>query len=153
MTTVYPANDDSEDNDNEDNNNSNNSVKIFVIYVRSQGPQGQLQTQHSVDTGNYIADRHNIYKFQSVKNSICDILPCSRLKVDQNFGGNCRLHLLVSLLSTSFWFLVWLILRSCRWRRPISPKLQLTISKLHGFISQEIDVFIITAVRTSNFTV
>jgi hypothetical protein len=26
----------------------------------SQQLQGQLQTQHSVDTGNYIMDKHNI---------------------------------------------------------------------------------------------
>jgi hypothetical protein len=28
--------------------------------VPSQQVQGQLQTQHSVDTGNYIMDKHNI---------------------------------------------------------------------------------------------
>jgi hypothetical protein len=26
----------------------------------SQQPQGQLQTQHSVDASNYIMDKHNI---------------------------------------------------------------------------------------------
>jgi hypothetical protein len=26
----------------------------------NQQPQGQLQTQHSVDTSNYIMDKHNI---------------------------------------------------------------------------------------------
>jgi hypothetical protein len=31
-------------------NNSNNSIQFFVIYVPSQQLQGQLQTQHSVDT-------------------------------------------------------------------------------------------------------
>jgi hypothetical protein len=31
-----------------------------MIYVPSQQLQGQLQTQHSVDTSNYIMDRHNI---------------------------------------------------------------------------------------------
>jgi hypothetical protein len=61
--TVDPANADSDDDDNEYNNNSdnsNNSVKIFVIYERSQRLQGQLQTQHSIDTGNYIKGKHNI---------------------------------------------------------------------------------------------
>jgi hypothetical protein len=38
----------------------NNSVQFFIIYVPSQQPQGQLQTQHSVDTGSYIMDSHNI---------------------------------------------------------------------------------------------
>jgi hypothetical protein len=34
------------------NNNNNNSI----IYVPRQQLQGQLQTQHSVDTGNYIME-------------------------------------------------------------------------------------------------
>jgi hypothetical protein len=33
---------------------------LFIIYLPSQQLQGQLQTQHSVDTGNYIMDKHNI---------------------------------------------------------------------------------------------
>jgi hypothetical protein len=47
-------------NNNNNNNNNNNSVKLFIIYVPSQQLQGQLQTQHSVDTGNYIMDKHNM---------------------------------------------------------------------------------------------
>jgi flagellar basal body-associated protein FliL len=42
------------------NSNSNNSIQFFIIYVPSQRPQGQLQAQHSVDTDNYIMDKHNI---------------------------------------------------------------------------------------------
>jgi hypothetical protein len=34
--------------------------KFFIIYVLSQQSQGQLQTQHSVDTGNCIMDKNNI---------------------------------------------------------------------------------------------
>jgi hypothetical protein len=30
--------------------------------VPSQQPKGQLQTQHSVETGNYIINKHNIKK-------------------------------------------------------------------------------------------
>jgi hypothetical protein len=30
------------------------------MYVPSQPLQGQLQTQHSVDTSSYIMDKHNI---------------------------------------------------------------------------------------------
>jgi hypothetical protein len=37
-----------------------NSIQFFIIYVPSQQPQGQLQTQHSTDIHNYIMDRHNI---------------------------------------------------------------------------------------------
>jgi hypothetical protein len=35
-------------------------IQFFIIYVPSQQPQGQLQAQHSVDTDNYIMDKHNI---------------------------------------------------------------------------------------------
>jgi hypothetical protein len=35
-------------------------MQFFIIYVPSQQPQGQLQTQHSVDTGNYIMDKHSV---------------------------------------------------------------------------------------------
>jgi cyclophilin family peptidyl-prolyl cis-trans isomerase len=41
-------------------NDNNNSAQFFITYVTGQQPQGQLQTQHSVDTGNYIKDKHNI---------------------------------------------------------------------------------------------
>jgi hypothetical protein len=39
---------------------ANNSIQFFIIYVPSQQLQGQLQTQHSVDTSNYIMDKHNL---------------------------------------------------------------------------------------------
>jgi hypothetical protein len=35
-------------------------IQFFIIYVPSQQLQGQLQTQHSVDTSNYIMDKHDI---------------------------------------------------------------------------------------------
>jgi hypothetical protein len=35
-------------------------MKFFIIYVPSQQPQGQLQTEHSVDTSDYIMDMHSI---------------------------------------------------------------------------------------------
>jgi hypothetical protein len=37
-----------------------NSVQFFIIYGPSQQPQGQLQTQHSLDKSNYFMDKHNI---------------------------------------------------------------------------------------------
>jgi DUF971 family protein len=37
-----------------------NSVQFFIIYVPSQQLQGHLQAQHSVDTGKYIVDKHDI---------------------------------------------------------------------------------------------
>jgi hypothetical protein len=42
------------------NNNNNNSVEFFIIYMPSQQLQGQLQTQHSADTSNYIMDKQYI---------------------------------------------------------------------------------------------
>jgi hypothetical protein len=39
---------------------TNNSIQFFTIYVPSQQLQGQLQTQHRVDTSNYIIHKHNI---------------------------------------------------------------------------------------------
>jgi hypothetical protein len=39
---------------------NNNSIQFFIIYVPSQQPQGQLQTQHSTDIHNYIMDTYNI---------------------------------------------------------------------------------------------
>jgi hypothetical protein len=33
-------------------------IQFFIIYVPIQQLQGQLQTQHSVDTGKYIKDKH-----------------------------------------------------------------------------------------------
>jgi hypothetical protein len=35
-------------------------IQFFIIYVPSQQLQGQLQTHHRVNTGNYIMDKHNI---------------------------------------------------------------------------------------------
>jgi hypothetical protein len=33
---------------------NNNSIQLLIIYVPSEQRKGQLQTQHSLDTGNYI---------------------------------------------------------------------------------------------------
>jgi hypothetical protein len=35
-------------------------MQFFIIYVPSQQLQGQLQTQRTVDTCNYITDKHTI---------------------------------------------------------------------------------------------
>jgi hypothetical protein len=37
-----------------------NSIQFFIIYVPSQQPNGQLQTQHSLDAGIYIIDKHKL---------------------------------------------------------------------------------------------
>jgi hypothetical protein len=55
-------------------------------------------------------------------------------------------------LLASRWFLAWLLLWSWRRRRHVAPKRRLTFNGLHGVISQKIELFITTAVRTSSPT-
>jgi hypothetical protein len=45
---------------NNNNNKKKNSNQLFIIFMPSQQLQGQLQTQHSTDIGNYIMDKHDI---------------------------------------------------------------------------------------------
>jgi hypothetical protein len=47
-------------NNNKKNKNNNNSIQFFIINVPSQQLQCQLQTQHNIDIGNSIKDRHKI---------------------------------------------------------------------------------------------
>jgi hypothetical protein len=44
----------------------------------------------------------------------------------------------------------WLIFRYWRWRRHVPPKRRLTFNGLHSVISQKVELFITTAVRTSD---
>jgi hypothetical protein len=48
-------------------------IQFFIIYVRSQQLQGQLQIQHSVDTSNFIKDEHNM-RATATYNSIIIII-------------------------------------------------------------------------------
>jgi hypothetical protein len=61
---------DDEDDSDDDDNSNNNSIQFFIIYVPSQQPQGQLQTQHKVDTSNYIMDKHNIKSKTNYKQAL-----------------------------------------------------------------------------------
>jgi cell division protein FtsL len=49
-------------------------IQFFIIYVPSQQLQGQLQTQHSVDTGNYIIDDNNNNNNKNNKNVLLVII-------------------------------------------------------------------------------
>jgi hypothetical protein len=69
-----------------------------------------------------------------------DITLCSLLSIYRRFGGTYRLHLQGRKISLA------------RWRRHIPPKRRFTLNGLHGVISQKIELFITTAVRTSNST-
>jgi hypothetical protein len=89
--------------------------------------------------------------------------PCSQLKVSRHFGGTCGLHLRSRRLRQArnqheadsktalLWFLAVLIL-PWRGRRHVPPKRRLTFNGLYGVISQMLELFITTAVRTSNRT-
>jgi hypothetical protein len=43
-----------DDDDDDDDGGNNISFKLFILYIPSQ------QTHHTVDTGNYSMDKHNI---------------------------------------------------------------------------------------------
>jgi hypothetical protein len=78
----------------------------------------------SCEHGNelYISSK----RLSCMKSSVFwDITPCSPLKISRCFGGSYRLH---------------------------PPKRQLTFNGLHGVISQKIERFITTSVRSSNPT-
>jgi hypothetical protein len=57
---MFNYNNNNNNNNKNNNNNSVLSVQFFIIFVPSQQLQGQLQTQHSADTGSHIMDKHNI---------------------------------------------------------------------------------------------
>jgi hypothetical protein len=96
---------------------------------------------------------------------VWDITPCTPLKVNLRFGGECRLHLQVRRRSRTRngresrrqaeflpQFLSRLVLRSWRWTRHVPPKRRLNFNGLHDGISKKTELFITTAVRTSNPT-
>jgi hypothetical protein len=48
-----------------------NSIQLYIIYVPSQG---QLQTQRSVDKGNYSMDKHNIKSKTNYRQELEEII-------------------------------------------------------------------------------
>jgi hypothetical protein len=82
-----------------------------------------------------------------------DITPCSPLKVNRRFQRNISPPSSGSKkLCVPRWFLTRLILRPLSRRRHVPPKRRLTFNGLHCVISQKIELFLTTAVRTSNPT-
>jgi hypothetical protein len=63
-----------------------------------------------------------------------------------------HIHSSVSLMPDSCWFLIWLTLQPWSWRRYVPLKCQLTFTRLQGVISHKTELFIATAVRTSDPT-
>jgi hypothetical protein len=70
------------------------------------------------------------------------VMLCSLLKFSRNFAGIYRLHLQFRkrLLSSSCWFVIWLILRSWRWGLHILAKRPLALNGLLGVISKKKEI-------------
>jgi hypothetical protein len=87
---------------------------------------------------------------QILKSSVFwDITLCCPLKANRRFGVICL------LCQTDLWLphaltltFSWLILRSWIWRRYVPSKRRLTFNRLHYVISQKVELFVITSVRT-----
>jgi hypothetical protein len=88
-------------------------------------------------------------------------MPWSLLKINRRFGEAYLPHLqdrrksqvrnqCESKQSSALWFFAWFFLGPWRWRRYDPPKRRLTFNGLHGFITQKIQHFITTGVRTLN---
>jgi hypothetical protein len=80
-----------------------------------------------------------------------DILACNSLKVNRCFEEIYCLHLQTVSCRLYTGFLLD-FLQSWRWRRYFPAKRRLTISGLHGVISQKAELFLTTVGRTSNPT-
>jgi hypothetical protein len=93
-----------------------------------------------------------------MKNSVFwVVMPCSPLKVNQCFGGTCRLPLhgrricqTRKQLEGVSGHVGLLIFWPWKWRRHVPPKRGFTFNGLHGVTSQKMVSFITTGVRTSN---
>jgi hypothetical protein len=77
------------------------------------------------------------------------------LRYEWQVSSPCRIILRCILDITfafTYAFLLGLFFVSWRWRRYVPPKRHLTFNGLHGVMSEETEIFITTAVRTSNPT-
>jgi hypothetical protein len=86
-----------------------------------------------------------------------DITPCSPLKVNWCFGGTCHLYLHGQRKASSACYLVHAGFVLGLFFNPEAGGDMflwnwLTFNRLHGVISQKIELFITTSVRTSNPT-
>jgi hypothetical protein len=73
-----------------------------------------------------------------------DTMPRNQLRVNRSFGETYRLHLQGLRISRAR------NQRESRWYVPL--KRRLTFNGLHGIASKKTELFITTAVRTSEFT-
>jgi hypothetical protein len=127
--------------------------KIKEIVYRKSVPVGSpvVQNEPSVSIGSYtqpsepIEDKNWITSLSLRRYGRAGVGKDEREFMQEYWAGR-RLRL--PLLSRCF--IVWLILQRWRWYGP--PKLRLTLNDLQGFVSQKIEPFVITAVRTTNPT-
>jgi hypothetical protein len=91
------------------------SIKFFIIYVPNQQLQGQLQTQHIVDTGNYMKDKHNVkilwskwkrwalylitYIINRFNNVINEIIKFNYLRADSTVKGHLHNNTIIILIT------------------------------------------------------
>jgi hypothetical protein len=81
----------------------------------------------------------------SIKSSVFwDIMPCSPFKVDRRFGGICHFHLHCQRKNEAR------NQREAGSKRAATSKRLFTLNGIPGVIFQKIELFINTAVRTTN---
>jgi hypothetical protein len=78
-----------------------------------------------------------------------NITPCIPLKFNR-LGRKCCLLVLLAACFMSVSCMAYS--STCRWRRHVPPKRRLTFNGPRGVISHRIELFLTTAVRTSNCT-
>jgi hypothetical protein len=85
-----------------------------------------------------------------------DITSCRPFKFNRRFGGTCRLHFEGRRISKQVIFGNQVErkakLATSKWMRHVPPKRRLTYNGLHGVVYQKTELFITTAVGTSDPT-
>jgi hypothetical protein len=91
-------------------------------------------TTHRKRIVTFIIPTANVYVAMET-GTICDITPCSLMKVNRHFGGTWMQQ--DCLLLAPCWLLAWLTLRPCRRSSCVTQQRRLTTTGPHGVIPQE----------------
>jgi hypothetical protein len=123
-----------------------------TLFLRPGNWEGGLSTPHREELTSYEMiylrfSRRSLWRV--VSSGICRRAVCQKLT---DISEEDTVSIFAQAELRSRWFLAWFILRLRRWRRHVPPKHRLTFNGLHGVISQKIELFIITAMKTSNPT-